>query len=675
MESMSTPYAHNFIRVAAATPRVRVADPAANVAETLALARACDADGAALVVFPELGLSGYAIDDLLFQDTLLDRVEAAIGELAASTVGIGALLIVGAPLRWGDRLFNCAVAIKDGAVIGVTPKVFLPNYREFYEKRHFASGAGVSGETIHIGAFEAPFGVDLLFAAESVRDFIVHIEICEDLWAPQQPSIAGALAGAKVLVNVSASPSNIGKARHRDMLCATQSSRCIAAYVFSAAGPGESTTDLAWDGQAVIYENGERLAVSERYPTKSQYCIADVDLDLLRQERMRLSTFRDAQDLSGAAFRTVSFPFTAPKQALKLQRPLPRFPFVPDDPGQLDSDCFEAYAIQVRGLTQRLEATGSKKVVIGVSGGLDSTQALIVCAQAMDALDLPRANILAFTMPGFATSAGTKAAATALSKALGATFEEIDIRPAAKQLLGDMGHPFARGEAVHDITFENVQAGLRTDYLFRLANQRGGIVVGTGDLSELALGWATYGVGDHMSHYNVNAGAPKTLIQHLIRWNARRETFGADASKVLFDILDSEISPELVPPGADGKVQSTESTIGPYALHDFFLHYTLRGFTPAKIAYLAECAWGDATSGAWPDGLPDGDKRAFSRNEIVKWLGEFARRFFGTSQFKRSAMPNGPKLSPGGALSPRGDWRAPSDASARAWLDAIEKLK
>jgi len=672
---MSTPYAHNFIRVAAATPRVRVADPAANLAETLALAGACDADGAALVVFPELGLTGYAVDDLLFQDALLDRVEVAIGELAASSECISALLIVGAPLRWGDRLFNCAVAIKDGAVIGVTPKVFLPNYREFYEKRHFASGAGVSGATVRIGDVEAPFGVDLLFAAETVRDFVVHVEICEDLWAPQQPSTAGALAGAKILVNVSASPSNIGKARHRDMLCATQSSRCLAAYVFSATGPGESTTDLAWDGQAVIYENGERLEASERFPTKSQYCIADVDLDLLRQERMRLSTFRDAQELSHARFRTITFPFTAPKQPMRLARPLARFPFVPDDPSQLDSDCFEAYAIQVRGLTQRLEATGTKKVVIGVSGGLDSTQALIVCAQAMDALELPRANILAFTMPGFATSDGTKANAAALSKALGVTFEELDIRPAAKQLLGDIGHPFAKGEVLHDITFENVQAGLRTDYLFRLANQRGGIVVGTGDLSELALGWATYGVGDHMSHYNVNAGAPKTLIQHLIRWNARREAFGATASKVLFDILDSEISPELVPPGPDGKVQSTEDTIGPYALHDFFLHYTLRGFSPAKIAYLAESAWGDASAGAWPDGLPDNEKRSFSRSEIVKWLGEFARRFFGTSQFKRSAMPNGPKLSPGGALSPRGDWRAPSDSSARTWLDAIAELK
>jgi NAD+ synthase (glutamine-hydrolysing) len=673
--SHSTPYAHNFIRVAAATPLVRVADPGANLAETLALARACVAEGAALVVFPELGLSGYAIDDLLFQDALLDRVEAAIAEIAKNSVGLGAMLIVGAPLRWGDRLFNCAVAIKDGRVLGVTPKTFLPNYREFYEKRHFASGAGLKGETIRIAGADAPFGVDIIYAADSARDFVVHVEICEDLWAPEQPSIAGALAGAKVLVNVSASPSNIGKARHRDMLCAVQSSRCIAAYIFSAAGPGESTTDLAWDGQAVIYENGERLAASERYPTQSQYCVADVDLDLLRQERMRLSTFRDAQAMSDARFRTITFPFAQPKQALALARPLARYPFVPDDPGQLDSDCFEAYAIQVRGLTQRLESTGTKYAVIGVSGGLDSTQALIVAAQAMDTLKLPRANILAFTMPGFATSAGTKTNAEALSKALGATFEEIDIRPAAKQLFADMNHPFAKSEPVHDITFENVQAGLRTDYLFRLANQRGGLVIGTGDLSELALGWCTYGVGDHMSHYNVNAGAPKTLIQHLIRWNARRETFGAEASRVLFRILATEISPELVPAGADGVTQSTEATIGPYALHDFFLHYTLRGLHPAKIAYLAECAWSDASKGAWPDGLPEADKRAFSRAEIIKWLGEFARRFFATSQFKRSAMPNGPKLSPGGALSPRGDWRAPSDASASAWLAAIAKLR
>jgi NAD+ synthase (glutamine-hydrolysing) len=449
-----------------------------------------------------------------------------------------------------------------------------------------------------------------------------------------------------------------------------------AAYIFSAAGPGESTTDLAWDGQATIHELGELLAASDRFPREGQFCAADIDLDLLRQERMRLSTWRDAVAASAQPFRTVPFHFEAPKQKLTLQRPLARFPFVPDDPARLDRDCYEAYNIQVRGLTQRLEATGVKKLVLGISGGLDSTQALIVAANAMDALGLPRANVLAFTLPGFATSATTKKNAVALAKAFGATLEDIDITPAAMQLLKDMGHPFARGEKVYDVTFENVQAGLRTDYLFRLANQRGALVLGTGDLTELALGWCTYGVGDHMSHYNVNAGAPKTLIQHLIRWNARRGAFGADASKTLLAVLDTEISPELVPAGADGQMQSTEDAIGPYALHDFFLYYTLRwGLRPAKIAFLAECAWSDAKTGAWPEGLPTADRRAFSRGEIVKWLGVFARRFFETSQFKRSALPNGPKILAGGALSPRGDWRAPSDGTATVWLDEIARLK
>ncbi len=676
MSAPTSPYAHNFVRVAAATPRSHPADPAANGEATLALAKACAADGAVLAVFPELGLSGYAIDDLLFQDALLDGVESALESLAAGSASLGCLLVVGAPLRWGDRLFNCAVAIKDGEVLGVVPKTFLPNYREFYEKRHFASGAGVVGETIRIGATSAPFGTDLLFQANRCRDFCVHIEICEDLWAPNPPSVAGALAGGKVLVNLSASDIVIGKAEDRDKLCAVQSSRLAAAYVFSAQGPGESTTDLAWDGQATIHELGERLAASDRFPRAAQFCSADIDLDMLRQERMRLSTFRDAQALAPSKFRTIAFAFEPPKQKLKLARTVARYPFVPDDPARLDRDCYEAYNIQVRGLTQRLEATKTKRIVLGVSGGLDSTQALIVAANAMDTLELPRANILAFTLPGFATSAGTKKNATALAKAFGATFEEIDIRPAAMQLLTDMGHPYAKGEPVHDVTFENVQAGLRTDYLFRLANQRGAIVLGTGDLSELALGWCTYGVGDHMSHYNVNAGAPKTLIQHLIRWNAKHGAFGAEASKLLLAILDTEISPELVPAGADGAMQSTEDAIGPYALHDFFLYYTLRwGFAPAKIAYLAECAWSDATAGAWPDGLPTADHRAFSRGEIIKWLGVFARRFFQTSQFKRSASPNGPKISAGGSLSPRGDWRAPSDATATVWLEAIARLK
>ena len=653
--SATSPYAHNFVRVAAATPRVRPADPGANAAATLALAKAAAADGAALVAFPELGISAYAIDDLLLQDALLDRVESALAWLAAESAGLGALLIVGAPLRWGDRLFNCAVVLKDGAVLGVTPKTYLPTYREYYEKRHFASGAGIAGASIVIAGVAAPFGIDLIYQADSRRDFTVHVEICEDLWAPDPPSVAGALAGARVLVNLSASDITVGKAAWRDQLCAVQSSRLAAAYVFSAAGPGESTTDLAWDGQATIHELGEMLACSERFPRDGQFCAADVDLDMLRQERMRLSTWRDAVTANARAFRTVPFRFEPPKQKLKLRRPLARYPFVPDDPAQLDRDCYEAYNIQVRGLTQRLEATGCQRLVLGLSGGLDSTQALIVAANAMDALELPRANILAFTMPGFATSATTKNNAFALAKAFGATLEEIDIRPAAKQLLTDMGHPFAKSEKLYDVTFENVQAGLRTDYLFRLANQENGLVIGTGDLSESALGWQTYGVGDHMSHYNVNAGAPKTLIQHLIRWVAASKLFDDNASKTLLSVLDTEISPELVPGDAP---QSTQAIVGPYELQDFNLYWINRyGCAPSKVLFLAQSAWGSK----------------YSYAELRKWLGVFIKRFFGQSQFKRSAMPNGPKIVSGGALSPRGDWRAPSDASAKPWLEELER--
>jgi NAD+ synthase (glutamine-hydrolysing) len=664
-----------FLRIAAATPLVHVADPRSNLEEILALARAADADGAALVVFPELALSAYAIDDLLLQDALLDEVERALATLAAETKDIDAALIVGAPLRLGDRLFNCGAFLQGGRLIGVTPKTFLPNYREFYEKRHFASGRGVTEAEIAVAGLRAPFGTDLVFAHEARPDFVAHIEICEDLWAPSQPSIAGALAGAKVLCNLSASNAVIGKADHRETLCAVQSARCVAAYVFSAAGVGESTTDLAWDGQASIHENGALIARSERFSTEPHVLITDIDIDLLRQERMRLSTFRDAAAEQTQRFRRIQFASKRHGPSRPLRREIARFPFVPDDPARRDQDCYEAYNIQVTGLAQRLRAARIGKIVLGVSGGLDSTQALIVAARAMDALKRPRADILAFSLPGFATGEATRANASALCAALGVTLEEIDIRPAAKLMLADLDHPASRGEPVYDVTFENVQAGLRTDYLFRLANARDALVLGTGDLSELALGWCTYGVGDHMSHYNVNSGAPKTLIQHLIRWNARRETFGAEASAVLTRILETEISPELVP-STDGRMQSTEDTIGPYALHDFFLFYTLRfGFRPEKILLLAEEAWSAAARGLWPEGVSPRDRRAFTRDEILRWMEVFARRFFQTSQFKRSAMPNGPKLLAGGSLSPRGDWRAPSDSSARVWLEAIARLR
>jgi len=668
-------YAHGFVRLAAATPPAHVGDPVANAAEILALARRADAARAAVVVFPELSLSAYAIDDLLQQEALLGAVEGEIGRLVEASKDLFPVLIVGAPLRRRGRLYNTAVVMHRGAVLGVVPKAYLPNYREFYEKRHFTPGAGVRGETIQVAGAEVPFGVDLLFGPAGDIDVTFHVEICEDLWVPIPPSSHAALAGAEVLLNLSASNITIGKADTRRLLCASQSARAIAAYLYTAAGLGESTTDLAWDGQAEVFENGVELARSARF-TADTLTLADVDVGRLRAERMRVNSFADnaAAELRGdRPFRTVPVALTAPAEPVRLQRTVERFPYVPADPARLDEDCYEAYNIQVEGLATRLKATGSKTLVIGVSGGLDSTQALIVCARALDKLERPRSQIMAYTLPGFATSEGTRANATALMQAIGATPGEIDIRPAARQMLADIGHPFARGEPVYDVTFENVQAGLRTDYLFRLANHHQGIVVGTGDLSELALGWCTYGVGDQMSHYNVNASVPKTLIQHLIRFVAASGDVSGETAALLHAILATEISPELVPADASGAIQSTEAIVGPYALQDFNLYYTTRyGFAPSKVAYLAEHAWADAAAGAWPPNTPDAARRAYDLPEIRKWLRVFLTRFFAFSQFKRSAVPNGPKITSGGSLSPRGDWRAPSDGNAAAWLAELE---
>ena len=667
-------YDHGFVRVAACTAVGRVGDPAANAEAILASWQACHDEGAALAVFPELALSSYAIDDLLMQDALLDAVAATSDRLVEASRGLRPLLLVGAPVHWRHRLYNCALAIGNGRLLGIVPKMHLPNYREFYERRQFASGATVLDQTARLGAHEAPIGVDLLFEASDLPGFVVHAEICEDLWVPVPPSSAGALAGATVLANLSASNITVGKAETRHLLTRSQSARCLAAYVYAAAGAGESTTDLAWDGQVTIDENGVNLATSERFPRGAQHVVADIDLDLLRQERLRQGTFDDnasglAHRLSSADFRRIPFAVDPPAGALPLRRRVERFPFVPAEPSRLEQDCFEAYSIQVSGLEQRLNAIGVTRVVIGISGGLDSTQALIVAARAFDRLGLPRHDILAYTLPGFATSDDTKANAYALMNALGVTAAEIDIRPAARQMLGDMAHPFGTGEKVYDVTFENVQAGLRTDYLFRLANQHGAIVLGTGDLSELALGWCTYGVGDQMSHYNVNGGVPKTLIQHLIRWEADTGLFSAEAGDVLRRILATEISPELVPVEAGAPPQSTEAKVGPYELQDFALYYVLRyGFRPSKIAFLAEHAWGDVAAGAWPPGFPEKRRRAYDRAAIRHWLELFLKRFFGFSQFKRSAMPNGPKVTAGGSLSPRGDWRAPSDGTSAAWL-------
>ncbi len=661
-----------MLRVAAATPIASVGDAAANAAATIALARRAHDEAVDLVVFPELSITSYAIDDLHLQTAQQLATVEALQAVTKATEDLAPTLLVGAALPRNGRLYNCAVAIGRGRILGVVPKTFLPNYREYYEKRWFASGAGITGETIMVGEQDVPFGTDLIFAAADLPHFIFHAEICEDYWSPTPPSTAGALAGALICCNLSASNVVIGKSRERAMLSASQSARAICAYVYSAAGPGESTTDLAWDGQGTIHELGEPLAESTRFALEPELVIADIDAERLIQERMRNGTFGDAATFSGhpeKRFRRILFDRRPDFADVGLQRAIRRFPFVPDTPARLDEDCYEAFNIQVEGLLKRVAATGVEKLVIGVSGGLDSTHALIVAAKAMDRLGRPRTDILGFTMPGFATSEGTKGNAWRLMRALGITAEEIDIRPAARTMLEGMGHPFGRGEPVYDVTFENVQAGLRTDYLFRLANQRNGLVVGTGDLSELALGWCTYGVGDHMSHYGVNAGVPKTLIQFLIRWCIATDQYDAETDAVLEAILAQEISPELVPADESGAMQSTEDKIGPYALNDFFAHYVLRhGLSPSKIAFLAWHAWRDVDAGRWPIGYPEEARTSYDLATVKLWLERFLVRFFTTSQFKRSALPNSPKVSAGGSVSPRGDWRAPSDGTANAWL-------
>lgn len=673
-------YTHGFIRVAVCVPFVRVADPAYNLERTIALAERASAMHAAVALFPELGLSAYSNEDLFHQDALLDATREALDRLVEASFTLTPLLLVGAPLRFEGKLFNCALVIYQGRVLGIIPKTYLPNYREFYEKRQFTSGRdAVSREVLFLGE-QVPFGNDIIFDATNIENFSLHVEICEDLWSPIPPSSYAALAGATVLANLSASNITIGKADFRRDLCAAQSGKCVAAYLYSAAGPGESTTDLAWDGHALIYENDVLLAESARFADNEQIISADIDLERLAQDRMRLTSFNDAvgdHRERVRAIRRVPFTFDRPLGETALQRQVARFPYVPSDPVLRDERCFEAYNIQVHGLMKRLVSTGIQRVVIGVSGGLDSTQALIVAARTMDRLGLPRTNILAYTMPGFATSDITLANAHRLMEALGVQAQEIDIKPSCMQMLRDLGHPYAQGEPVYDITFENVQAGERTSHLFRLANFHNALVLGTGDLSELALGWATYGVGDHMSHYNVNASVPKTLIQHLIRWVIASNQFNTATNDTLASILDTEISPELVPHAQnerDRPAQSTEQQIGPYELQDFNTYYITRyGFRPSKVAFLSYHAWHDRTQGEWPAGLPLAKRNEYDLATIKRWLDVFLYRFFKISQFKRSAVPNGPKVGSGGSLSPRGDWRAPSDSEAVVWLEELRR--
>jgi NAD+ synthase (glutamine-hydrolysing) len=653
VKAFFNPYSHGFVRLAVATPRVRVADPRYNRDATEALMRQAARGKALLAVFPELGLAAYSCEDLFHQQALLDAAEQALLALLRTSRNLPLAALVGLPVAVDGQLFNCAALICRGRLVGVVPKTYLPNYREFYEARQFTPGDAARRAEIRLAGQTAPFGANLLFRH---GELVLHVEICEDLWVPVPPSSFAALAGANVIANLSASNVVVGKEGYRHQLVANQSARCIAAYLYSAAGPGESTTDLAWDGHAMLYENGTLVTESRRFSDRPQLAMADVDLGRLAADRMRQNTFSASAVKHRAEldrFRTVEFSVPLPAGRLPLVRKLEKFPYVPSDAANRDQRCEEVYRIQVQGLATRMRSTGSKKLVIGVSGGLDSTQALIVCSRAMDELGLPRGNLLAFTMPGFATSSRTRNQAWQLMRAVGATAEEIDIRPSCLQMLKDLRHPFAKGRKVYDVTFENVQAGERASHLFRLANMHRALVVGTGDLSELALGWATYGVGDQMAHYNVNASVPKTLIQYLVAWVAESGEFGDDVKRALRRVLETEITPELVPGG-----QSTQAKIGPYELQDFHLYYTLRfGYAPAKVAYLAWNAWQDD----------------YSLGEIRKWLAVFLERFI-TQQFKRSATPNAPKVGSGGSLSPRGDWRAPSDASPATWLADLKRV-
>jgi NAD+ synthase (glutamine-hydrolysing) len=674
-------YNHGFVRTAVGIPEVRVADPAFNGAQTIALMERAEREKAVLVLFPELGLTAYSCDDLFHQQALLEGALQALSSVLKASETLNLVAAVGMPLQVDDLLFNCAVVLSRNKILGIVPKTFLPNYREFYEYRQFAPASAARSTAIDLlDQRQIPFGEQLLFQCEAWPNLTFFVEICEDLWVPIPPSCNAALAGATVVLNLSASNITIGKDEYRHNLVANQSARCLSGYLYAAAGPGESTTDLAWDGHAIIYENGTLVAESERFHYGSQLVLAELDLERLTQERMRQNSFGQSiqhrrEELR--QFRKITFDLQLPRTGeLLCARRFERFPFVPSDPVLRDRRCYEAYNIQVQGLVKRLQSSRISKIVIGVSGGLDSTHALIVAARALDLLGLPRSNLLAYTMPGFATTQRTLTNAKALMEALGCAANEVDIRPSCEQMLRDIGHPYARGEPVYDVTFENVQAGERTSHLFRLANLHQGLVLGTSDLSELALGWCTYGVGDHMSHYSINASVPKTLIQFLIRWVADTNQLGKQTGGILCSILETEFSPELIPcdPNGEQPGQRTEDVIGPYELQDFNVYYTARfGYLPSKIAFLAYCAWRDRTLGQWPD-IPDDRRNQYTIADIKRWLSVFAWRFFQVSQFKRSCIPNAPKVGSGGSLSPRGDYRAPSDSEASVWLEEIKQI-
>jgi len=639
-----------MLRVAVVSPELRVADVAFNAERIGAALSEAAGQGARLVVFPELSLSGYTCGDLFYQQLLLDEVRRAALEIAQQTEALGVAALVGAPLQLDGRLFNVALVLAGGRVCGVVPKTYLPNTNEFYEERWFSSAFDLTQTTFEWGDEQVPIGTDLLFDNELYPDFCLGIEICEDLWAVNPPSGALALSGATLIANLSASPEMLGKQAYRRQLVAAQSARCLTGYLYASAGAGESSTDLVYAGHSLISEYGQVLEETGRFGFATDIALADLDLQRLGTERRRNNTF--AASPRGSATRRIRLPL-AQAACDSLMRPVDPTPFVPSDPALRAERCREIFAIQTTALAKRLQHTGSQTAVIGISGGLDSTLALLVTVKAMQRLGRPLTEVVAVTMPGFGTTARTRGNAERLAELLGVTLKVVSIDAAVRQHFADIGHD----ESNHDIVFENAQARERTQLLMDLANQAGGLVIGTGDLSELALGWCTYNA-DHMSMYGVNAGVPKTLVRYLVDWCADEE-FSGEISSVLHDIGATPVSPELLPPDENGEIaQHTEATVGPYELHDFFLFQVVRQhFAPRKVLILAEHAF----AGRYP------------RAEILDWLKVFYRRFF-SQQFKRSCLPDGPKVG-SVALSPRGDWRMPSDASVALWLAELENLE
>jgi len=647
------PSTYGFLRLSVASPELRVADVDFNAKNHLKVLRQAHRKGVGLVVFPELSLTGYTCGDLFAQDALIASARKALQRLAPATAKNNPAAIVGLPVSFRGRLYNCAALVAEGNIQGIVPKQFLPTGGEFYEERWFTRGGSIINETLQIGAHSVPFGIDVLFE-DRHSSAVVGIEICEDLWAVNPPSGDLCAAGANLICNPSASDELLGKVGYRRDLVKQQSARGICAYAYAGAGPGESTTDVVYSGHNLIAEYGTLLTESARFRFESHFECADVDLEQLDHERRTNSSFSATRPCR--AYRRVPIGLGHPTKStpsLGALRDHPSQPFVPSDPMVRAATCAEIFAIQSAGLAKRLQHVHARKVVLGISGGLDSTLALLVTVHAFDQLGLDRKGIIAPTMPGFGTTKRTKGNAEKLAESLGVTLERIPIGPAVKRHFADIGHD----PDVHDVTYENSQARERTQILMDLANQAGGFVVGTGDLSESALGWCTFN-GDHMSMYHVNVGVPKTLVRYLISWCAETE-FSGVAGATLLDIVDTPISPELLPADKEGKIaQKTESVVGPYELHDFFLFQVVRhGFAPAKVVYLASLAFG----------------KTYSRSTIMRWLEIFYRRFF-SQQFKRSAMPDGPKVGTV-ALSPRGDWRMPSDAQVDLWLTELAELK